>query len=100
MSGNHRSSKIVGIEILKFGGNTYNAIIFNQRCRVCDTLGFFRLHEGSYVERVVYRLKKWAGIKVEKPLYNGHRRGPEHESRLCEGCKVGKCKYATNDGED
>ncbi|KAK4458659.1 zinc-binding domain-containing protein [Cladorrhinum samala] len=94
------SSKIVGIEILKFGDNTYNATIFNQRCKACDALGYLRLEEDSYVARVVYRLKKWAGVKMEEQPYNPCRGGPVHASELCEGCKVGKCKYATNFEED
>ncbi|CAN9395563.1 unnamed protein product [Alternaria alternata] len=46
------------------------------------------MDEETYVERVAYRLKKWAGVKMERPFF-GHKilHGP-HDSERCEGCKV------------
>ncbi|VBB82099.1 Putative protein of unknown function [Podospora comata] len=89
------SSNKVGILIRQFSGNGYYALVFKQRCRVCDKLGVLRLDEDSYVERVVYRLKKWAGIHVEKPVFGG-KRGEPHERKFCEACLAGyDCQKAS-----
>ncbi|KAK4163086.1 zinc-binding domain-containing protein [Cladorrhinum sp. PSN259] len=86
-------SKKVSIEIVRFKKNKYNASVFGQRCEKCNELGMLKLHEKSYVDRVVYRLKRWAGIKPKKPM---RRRPlwdkPPHQRQLCEGCKIGRCK--------
>ncbi|KAK1834731.1 zinc-binding domain-containing protein [Podospora conica] len=85
-------SKKIAIQIRVFrDGRTYDALVFKQRCRACEGLGVMYIDEGSYVERVVYRLKKWAGVEMETGEYNGPPRGPPHESELCEGCKAGCC---------
>ncbi|KAI0376989.1 zinc-binding domain-containing protein [Hypomontagnella monticulosa] len=84
-------SKKVAILIKGFPGNGYNAVVFNQRCRDCDRLGVLALDETSYVERVSYRLKKWAGIEMEEQYFS-RRAGPPHESEFCEGCKAGYCR--------
>lgn len=68
----------------------YNAVVFNQRCDSCDRLGNFTIDEQSYIERVVYRLRKWAGVAVTPPIYSLGSRGP-HVEELCEGCKNGHC---------
>ncbi|KAK4107689.1 hypothetical protein N656DRAFT_683079, partial [Canariomyces notabilis] len=81
----------VAILIRHYPRNGYNAVVFNQRCKSCERLGVLTLDEQSYVDRVAYRLKKWAGVKVERPPYAPHR-GPEHEEELCEGCKRGVCR--------
>lgn len=81
---------MVTILIRGYPGNGYNAVVFNQRCKSCNWLGVFTLDKNSYVNRVAYRLKKWAGVHVEKQHYNG-KTGPPHESDLCEGCKRGVC---------
>ena len=73
----------------------YNAVVFNQRCKCCTKLGSLKLDKESYVERVAYRLKKWAGITLEKS-YVAPRKGPPHESSLCEGCKRGICPQTNN----
>ncbi|KAJ4289453.1 hypothetical protein N0V88_006934 [Collariella sp. IMI 366227] len=65
------SSKKIAILIRRFPDNGYNAEVFKQRCKSCKELGALRLDENAYVERVAYRLKKWAGISVETPPYNG-----------------------------
>ncbi|KAI6080884.1 zinc-binding domain-containing protein [Hypoxylon rubiginosum] len=84
-------SKKVAILIRGFSENGYNAVVFNQRCQSCKKLGTLTLDEISYVERVAYRLKKWAGVKVEKQHYVG-KKGPPHKEDLCEGCKSGHCQ--------
>jgi hypothetical protein len=84
-------SKKIAILIRQYPDNGYNAVVFKQRCKSCQQLGALRLDENSYVERVVYRLKKWAGIYVERPDYDG-KLGPPHERALCEGCKRGHCQ--------
>jgi hypothetical protein len=83
-------SKKVAILIMGYSKGSYNAVVFNQRCRSCKKLGKLTLDKESYVDRVAYRLKKWAGIDMEKPYVNS-KKGPPHESTLCEGCKRGIC---------
>lgn len=85
------SSKVVTILIRGYPGNGYNAVVFKQRCRACNRLGILTLDERSYVERVTYRLKKWAGVHVERPEYS-EKDSPPHETSLCEGCKRGICR--------
>lgn len=83
-------SKMVAILIRGFSENGYNAVVFNQRCRSCNKLGTMTLDENSYVERIAYRLKRWAGVKVERQ-YHVERAGSPHKADLCEGCKSGYC---------
>lgn len=90
-------SKTVSILIRKYPGNGYNAVIFNQRCKECDTLGELTLDKDSYVERVAYRLMKWAGVQMERPHYTA-KEGPPHERKLCEGCKRGYCQQRYDEG--
>jgi len=86
-------SKIVAILILKYPDGGYNAHVFKHRCKSCNKLGALTLDEQSYVDRVSYRLKKWAGVKMDRPEYRGGiEGGPPHEYRLCEGCKKGHCR--------
>ncbi|KAL2130338.1 hypothetical protein VTI74DRAFT_6589 [Chaetomium olivicolor] len=93
----HRwSSRKIGITIRRFPGNGYNAVVYKQRCKLCEKLGVLRLDENSYVERVAYRLKKWAGIRMDQPEFNGQKHGPPHESHLCEACKRGVYGTTTN----
>lgn len=82
----------IAIVIRRFAGNRYDAVVFKQRCKVCKQMGELRLDENAYVERVVYRLRKWAGVATERPEYKGGHSGPEHEYELCEGCKRGYCQ--------
>ncbi|KAI1135211.1 zinc-binding domain-containing protein [Hypoxylon sp. FL0543] len=84
-------SKKVAIVIKGYPGNGYNATVFSQRCRTCNKFGVFTLDEDSYVERIAYRLKKWADLDVQKPPYKGKGGGPKHEDALCEGCRLGVC---------
>ncbi|KAF2865080.1 zinc-binding domain-containing protein [Massariosphaeria phaeospora] len=83
-------SKKVAILIRGYSKNGYNAVVFNQSCKSCNQLGTLTLDEKSYIDRVTYRLKKWAGISAEQPNY-APKDGPPHESSLCEGCKRGLC---------
>lgn len=84
-------SKMVAILIRGYPGNRYNAVVFNQHCKDCNMLGILTLHEDSYVERVAYRLRVWAGVDVERPPYSP-KQGPPHEREFCEGCKQGYCQ--------
>jgi hypothetical protein len=84
------SSKVVATWIQGYTRNGYNAIVFNQCCESCNCLGSFKLDEKSYIDRIAYRLKKWAGVIVEPPPFLPKSILP-HEKDLCEGCKVGKC---------
>jgi hypothetical protein len=83
-------SKKVAILIRRYSEGLYNAVVFNQRCRSCNKLGKPILDMESYVDRVAYRLKVWAGVKMERPNFN-LKQGPRHEDTLCEGCKRGVC---------
>ena len=85
------ASKKVAILIRGYPKNGYDAVIFNQRCQSCNRLGAFTLDENSYVERIAYRLKKWAGVWMEEQRYS-EKVGPPHKRELCEGCKGGYCQ--------
>ena len=86
-STNGWSSKKIAITIRMYPGAQYNARVYHQRCRECDSLSIPRLDE-SYAERVAYRIKKWCGIEMDPPYFSGQSRGP-HQSDLCEGCRDG-----------
>ncbi|KAI1491150.1 zinc-binding domain-containing protein [Biscogniauxia mediterranea] len=90
-SKNGWSSKKVCILIRGYPKNGYNAVVFNQRCKSCNQLGTLTLDEDSYVERVTYRLRKWAGVPVTPPYYNRKQTLP-HKQEFCEGCKRGYCE--------
>lgn len=83
------SSKKIAITIRMYPGRRYNAKVYHQRCNACNWLGKPKL-DGTYEERVAYRLKAWSGIKVERPTYAGKSKAP-HRRDLCEGCRVGHC---------
>lgn len=87
------SSKKVAILIRGYPRNGYNALVFNQRCKACNQLGSFTMDEQSYVDRVTYRIKKWAGVPTGRPEYGGGE-GPPHESQFCDGCRRGICRQA------
>ncbi|KAL8636326.1 MAG: hypothetical protein Q9228_006264 [Teloschistes exilis] len=91
------SSKKVTILIRGYGNNLYNAVVFGQRCQSCNRLGNLTLDEASYVDRVAYRLKKWAGVATDDHIFS-KKEGPPHKSELCEGCKRGYCQRR-KDGE-
>lgn len=83
------SSKKIAVTIRMYPNDRYNARVYHQRCRGCDRLSRPKL-DGSYADRIAYRLKKWSGVEMELPPYNGESRGPHH-SNLCEGCRNGHC---------
>ncbi|KAF7881215.1 uncharacterized protein EAF02_007106 [Botrytis sinoallii] len=83
------SSKKIAITIRMYAGAKYNGRVYHQRCKSCNTLSQPILDD-SYAERVAYRLKKWSGIEMDKPVYSGTSKGPHNED-LCEGCKDGHC---------
>lgn len=85
------TSKMVTILIKGYPENGYNATVFNQHCSSCNNLGNFTLDEQSYIERVAYRLKTWAGVETDGPVFSG-KDGPPHKADLCEGCKRGYCQ--------
>ena len=55
--------------------NEYNAVISNQRCKPCHHLGTLILDKVSYIDRVAFRLKRWAGAPAE------HRSHIQKEAR-------------------
>lgn len=81
----------VGITIRLYSDESYNARVYFQRCTMCETLSRVRLDEDSYVERVVYRLRRWSDIPVERPPYSNRDRAP-HLNHLCMGCQRGHCQ--------
>ncbi|PVH95624.1 hypothetical protein DM02DRAFT_536962, partial [Periconia macrospinosa] len=81
----------VAIQIRGYTGNGYRAVVFNQRCKSCHQLGILTLNEQSYVDRVTYWVKVWAGVMVERKNHT-RKDTPPHRSDLCEGCKRGVCK--------
>ena len=85
------SSKKIAITIRMYPKQFYNARVYHQRCRECNSLSRPYLDD-SYAERVAYRLKKWSGLHMEPSYYSSERNGPPHQSRLCEGCKNGHCR--------
>ena len=87
------SSGRVAILIRKYPRNEYNAVVFGQRCKSCNKLGSLKIDEGSYVDRLAYRLKKWAGLQMDQQVYTSRESAP-HESALCEGCRRGVCQQA------
>ena len=91
------SSKMVAIHIRGYPKNGYNAVVFNQRCKACDQLGTLTLDKISYIERVTYRIQKWAGLQLEQS-YHGTTKGLPQKGDFCEGCKRGVCRQ-TNEGE-
>ena len=88
------SSKRIAITIRMYAGGRYNARVYHQRCKGCDGLSRPDL-DNSYAERVVYRLKKWRGIKMDVPPRSSGRSKRPHEEDLCEGCKAGHCSQSS-----
>lgn len=81
--------KKIAITIRLFQRQKYNARVYHQRCKSCNWISRPTLDD-SYAERVVYRLKKWRGIRVETPPRSGRSDRP-HQRSLCEGCQNGRC---------
>lgn len=89
------SSKKIAVTIRMYPGQQYNARVYHQRCKICNSVGRPVL-DGSYVERVCYWIKRWNGIEVERPLSSGQSRGP-HDRDRCEGCRAGHCRDLYDD---
>jgi hypothetical protein len=83
------SSKKIAVTIRMYPGERYNARVYHQSCKTCNLISKPILDD-SYAERVAYRLKKWNGVELERPIFSGKSKGP-HEDDLCEGCKAGHC---------
>lgn len=88
------SSKKIAITIRMYPGLRYNARVYHQRCRNCNTVGRPILNS-SYAERVAYWIKKWNGVEVQRPATSGQSNGP-HDSDRCEGCRAGHCSSLNN----
>lgn len=84
------SSKKIAITIRMYSRARYNARVYHQRCKGCNSLGRPILDD-SYAERVAYRIKKWRGIEMDEPPYNQPNGDGPHNSALCEGCRDGHC---------
>ncbi|KAF4338428.1 peroxide stress-activated histidine kinase mak2 [Fusarium beomiforme] len=65
------SSNCIAVTIREYDDDQYNVRVYHQRCKKCKTLCRPTLNQESYVERVVYRIKKWNGVRVERPEYSG-----------------------------
>ena len=86
------TSKKIATWIRQYPGLRYNARVYYQRCKFCDSPSRPEL-DYSYAERVSYRLAKWSGIALEEPPHSGHTQRP-HQSRFCEGCRLGRCEQS------
>jgi hypothetical protein len=86
------TSKKIAITIRLYRDEKYNVRVYHQHCKLCHWVWKPKLDEGCYAARIVYRLKTWSGCKhMEVPPYRkGNGKGP-HISKLCEGCKAGRC---------
>jgi hypothetical protein len=84
----------IHVQIYGYEDNGYSAVVYNQRCTKCKCLGTLEGDKTTYVERVAYRIKAWAGVRVQAPPYS-EKQTPPHEEELCEGCKRGMCERAT-----
>ena len=84
-------SKVIPVTIQMYPLQRYNAVVYHQRCRGCDSLSRPILND-SYGERVAYWLKQWSGLSVERPGQS-EGNGKPHEEQLCEGCKAGHCVW-------
>jgi hypothetical protein len=86
------TSKKIAISIHLYGGQLYNAAVWHQRCQKCKKIGKLKVDEEVYVQRVVYRLKKWLGVAVVAAYHGQGPQGLPHRKELCEGCKNGHCE--------
>jgi hypothetical protein len=84
------SSNVIPITIRYYANRQYNARVYKQRCKRCDSLGEIQ-PDDSYAKRVVYWLKTWSGVPMKRIVYSGALTKGPHEKSLCEGCKVGIC---------
>lgn len=89
------SSKKIAITIRMYQDKRYNARVYSQHCKACNTPSRPYLDTESYADRVAYRIKKWNGVDVDPPPFSRNS-GGKHETDLCEGCKAGHCTYLTS----
>jgi len=89
------SSRMIALTIRLYSGKRYNAVVWHQRCKKCQTFGQPTLEE-SYAERIAYRLKVWFGKPHETIDYFPGDPFP-HKRWLCEGCKNGHCPIGALD---
>jgi hypothetical protein len=64
------TSMKVAISIRLFADQQYNATVWHQRCRQCESMGVLRVDEESYTNRVAYRLRTWLGLEREDPIFS------------------------------
>ncbi|KAM5349275.1 hypothetical protein ACJ41O_005782 [Fusarium nematophilum] len=76
------SSKKIAITIRMYEGERYNARVYHQHCKECNSLSRPYAVDESYADRIAYRIKKWNGIEQEVPEYSRHTDAP-HEEDLC-----------------
>lgn len=62
-------SRKIAKSIRQYSKDGYNAVVCNQRCQKCERLGRLQIDKDSYVDRVLYRIKKWKGVEIERPVY-------------------------------
>lgn len=85
------SSKKIAITIRLYNDSEYNAIVYHQLCRDCKIPSTPSL-DGSYAERISYRIKVWCGLDVPESIVPQNQTKSPHESALCLGCKNGHCR--------
>lgn len=88
-------SQRTSITIRMYRDKSYNARVYHQGCKFCKSIVRPSLLH-SYAERVAYQVKKWRHIDSEKPpppLACSQVGGGDHDNGLCEGCKVGHCRF-------
>lgn len=89
------TSGTIATNIRLYNKNKYNALVYNQRCRKCNSLGRMEIDRQTYIDRVSRRLKVWSNIPVEE-IEIRERATPPHRSDKCEGCKAGHCLGSGN----
>ncbi|KAK4201374.1 zinc-binding domain-containing protein [Triangularia verruculosa] len=89
------SSNRVSILIRGYKNNGYNALVFNQECKACEHFRTLTIDKKAYVDRVRYRLLKFAGVHVEPPPYSMGVDTLPHRKELCEGCRRGYCRHSS-----
>lgn len=58
------TSKKIALTIRQYPGLRYNARVYYQRCKFCNSLSRPDL-DSSYADRVSYRLAKWSGVALK-----------------------------------
>ena len=86
------SSGVIPVTIRLYSERSYNARVYFQRCKQCNSLAKPKLDK-TYAERVSRRLKIWSGVEVPTVNYQEKQTERPHEEDLCEGCKVGRCPW-------